>query len=114
MRNEPVGATEPSRPPWSVGVLADLQAGVYPDDVSARLRTQIAGDPQALAILAALDATVGDLSLLPSPRMPDHFALRLDATIAAESSARASASAAAVPPQFNPHDQAGATGNDCR
>ncbi|MET3807169.1 hypothetical protein ABIB25_004192 [Nakamurella sp. UYEF19] len=82
----------PMGPPWSIDVIADLHAGLYSDDVSAQLRLRIAEDASAAAILSALDATVDDLSLLPSPRMPERFALRLDAAIAAESAARSAAS----------------------
>lgn len=95
LSNDPLDAARRSGPPWSVELLAGLQAGVYPDDVSARLRAQVAGDTQAMAILAALDTTVDDLSLLPTPRMPERFALRLDAAIAAESAARLAGSASA-------------------
>ncbi len=76
-------------------VLADLHAGRYPQAVAGPLRQRIAGDPGATSVLAALDATVDDLSLLPTPRMPERFALRLDAAIAAEY--RAATSAGAVP-----------------
>ena len=84
MSTDPGLAAVPSGPPWSIDVLADLQAGVYSDEVSAQLRSQIADDQEAKAILAALDSTVDDLSLLPEMRMPERFALRLDAAIAAE------------------------------
>lgn len=80
---------DPSGPPWNIDVLADLHAGVYPADVAARLRDRIDGDQGATAIMAALDSTVDDLSLLPVPRMPARYALRLDAAIAAESQAHA-------------------------
>ena len=93
---------DPTGPPWSVDVVADLHAGRYPADVAGPLRQRLAADPWAASVLAALDATVDELSLLPSPRMPERFALRLDAALAAE--ARATAAAApgsvdrAVPP----------------
>ena len=110
MSTDPGLAAVPSGPPWSVDVLADLQAGVYSDEVTARLRARIADDPEAMAILAALDATVDDLSLLPAPRMPERFALRLDAAIAAESAARSAGPSSAppapaapsAPPTFRP------------
>ena len=105
MSSDPGLAPVPSGPPWSVDVLADLQAGVYSDEVAAQLRAPIADDPEAMAIMAALGSTVDDLSLLPAPRMPERFALRLDAAIAAESAARADASAPAAPtplPTFRP------------
>lgn len=78
----------PSGPPWSLDVVADVQAGVYPPDVTQRLRALIAEDPEAAAILSALDAVVDDLSLLPAPVMPAEYASRLDAALMAESRAR--------------------------
>jgi hypothetical protein len=71
--------------PWSVDLLADLHA-----DGGDRSRL----DADALAVLAALDATQAELAELPPMRMPDHVAARLDAVIAAEAAARA-----AVPQQ---------------
>ncbi|MFI9380866.1 hypothetical protein [Kutzneria sp. NPDC052558] len=65
--------------PWSVDLLADLHA-----DGGDRSRL----DADALAVLAALDATQAELAELPPMRMPDHLAARLDAVIAAESAAR--------------------------
>jgi len=86
-------------PPWSVDLLADLQAGVLDPRQAAELREQIGADPEAQEILAALEATEADLrefALAPPPPMPAHFAARLDAAIEAESQARAQSF---VPPQ---------------
>jgi hypothetical protein len=86
-------------PPWSVDLLADLQAGALDPQQAAELRQQVDADPEAREILAALDATQADLrefALAPAPPMPAHFAARLDAAIAAESQARAQSF---VPPQ---------------
>ena len=77
--------TEPS-PEWSRELLADLSAGVLTERAAARLRPQVAADPQAQTVLAALDATVADLAALPArcpARMPDAVAQRLDAALAA-------------------------------
>src|SRR5882757_14290 len=70
---------------WSVDLLADLHA-----DGGDRSRL----DADALAVLAALDATQAELAELPPMRMPDNVADRLDAVIAAEAAARS-----AVPTQ---------------
>ncbi|QUQ70013.1 hypothetical protein [Kutzneria sp. CA-103260] len=78
----------PHGQPWSVDLLADLHA-----DGGDRSRL----DADALAVLAALDATQAELADLPPMRMPDNVAARLDAVIAAEAAARA-----AVPPQQRP------------
>lgn len=85
-------------PPWSVDVLADLHAGVLDDTAAAELWPLVNADPEARAILDALDATQADLAALaeaPAPRMPAEFAARLDAALAAEA-------AAAFPGQAGP------------
>ncbi|MEV6440684.1 hypothetical protein [Amycolatopsis sp. NPDC051716] len=85
-------------PPWSVDVLADLHAGVLDDTRAAELWPLVNADPEARAILDALDATQADLASLadaPAPRMPAEFAARLDAALAAEA-------AAAFPGQAGP------------
>lgn len=87
----------PPGPPFDLDVLADLHAGVYPPDVAAALRARVAADAEATAVLAALDATLGDLrglrDLPPAP-VPASVAARLDAAIAGESAARAAATPA--------------------
>lgn len=82
----------PGEPPLNLDVLADLHAGVLPDDVAARLWPRVRADPAADAMLTALDATRADLAELtaaPAPPMPADFAARLDAAINAEVQARA-------------------------
>src|SRR3954466_15655922 len=77
-------------PPWSVDVLADLHAGVLDDTEAAELWPLVNADPEARAILDALDATQADLASLadaPAPPMPAEFAARLDAALAAEAAA---------------------------
>lgn len=96
----------PPGPPFDLDLLADLHAGVYPDDVAMSLRARVATDPQASAALAALDATVQDLHNLPPIPIPPEVAARLEAAIAAEASARiavgASAHASSSPPVVGP------------
>jgi hypothetical protein len=78
-------------PPWSVDVLADLHAGVLDDARAAELWPLVDADPEARAILDALDATQADLASLadaPAPPMPAEFAARLDAALAAEAAAK--------------------------
>lgn len=78
-------------PPWSVDVLADLHAGVLDDSQAAELWPLVNADPEARAILDALDATQADLASLanvPAPPMPAQFAARLEAALAAEAAAR--------------------------
>jgi hypothetical protein len=90
MTDESRGIDGAVGPPWSVDVLADLHAGVLDDVESARLWPQVNADPEASAIIDALEATTADLSALadaPFEPMPAHFAARLDAALAQEASA---------------------------
>lgn len=96
-------------PPWSVDLLADLQAGALDPQQAEQLWPQVNSDPRAREVLAALEATQADLrefANVPAPPMPAHFAARLDAAIAAESQARAQATQTqtrtAPPPQPQP------------
>lgn len=81
------GTGAASGPPWSVDVLADLHAGALDAKQSAALWAQVNRDPEAQAVLAALDGVRRDLDALgdaPVEPMPAHFAAQLDAAIAAE------------------------------
>ena len=81
------GTGVPNGPPWSVDVLADLHAGALDAKQSAALWAQVNRDPEAQAILAALDSVKHDLDALgdgPFEPMPAHFAAQLDNAIAAE------------------------------
>lgn len=88
----------PPGPPWSLDVIADLHAGVFDQQVEAELRPLIEADPDARAILTALDATTASLRSLPPIAVPHGVAARLDAAIRAEAETRAGV-AAEVPPQ---------------
>jgi hypothetical protein len=89
-------------PPWSVDVLADLHAGALDAKRSAALWAQVNRDPEAQAVLAALDSVKRDLDALgdaPVEPMPAHFAAQLDAAIAAEAAkTRPSVASAGVAP----------------
>ncbi|MFD7657280.1 hypothetical protein ACFV4N_25160 [Actinosynnema sp. NPDC059797] len=81
------GNARRSGPPWSVDLLADLHAGVLDPRTEAELRPLVAEDPEARAILAALDATLDDLRDLrdaPPIPMPREVAERIDAALAEE------------------------------
>lgn len=83
------GTGVPNGPPWSVDVLADLHAGALDARQSAALWAQVNNDPEAQAVLAALDSVKHDLDGLgdgPFEPMPAHFAAQLDTAIAAEAS----------------------------
>jgi len=81
------GTGVPNGPPWSVDVLADLHAGVLDARQSSALWARVNNDPEAQAILAALDSVKHDLDAFgdaPAEPMPAHFAAQLDNAIAAE------------------------------
>lgn len=81
------GTGAASGPPWSVDVLADLHAGALDAKQSAAMWAQVNRDPEAQAVLAALDSVRRDLDSIgdaPVEPMPAHFAAQLDAAIAAE------------------------------
>jgi hypothetical protein len=77
--------TDP-RPSIDLGELADLQAGLLTAEEEHDLRVRIAADPQALALLGALENTRGELADLTEEQeeVPDDVAARLDAALAAE------------------------------
>lgn len=95
-------------PPWSVDLLADLHAGVLDPVEAERLRAQVDADPEARAVLQALDsvqAELGELNTAPVEPMPAQFAARLDAALAAEAQARwpqAPTRTATTPPAARP------------
>jgi hypothetical protein len=81
----------PPGPPFSADVVADVHAGVYPEPVTVLLRQRMAADPEASALLAALDETVADLASWQDPEpipMPAGYAARLDAALAQEAATR--------------------------
>jgi hypothetical protein len=57
-------------PPYSVDVIADLHAGVYPDDFSELLTPRVLADPDAGAVWAALEATTAQLGGLRDSSIP--------------------------------------------
>jgi hypothetical protein len=84
MTDNKVGAGGPLGPPWSVDVLSDLHAGLLPEAEATRLWPRVNADPQARAVLEALDsvrADLTDLSAAPVEPMPAQYAARLDAVI---------------------------------
>lgn len=76
-----------SGPPWPVDLLADLHAGVIDQAEAARLWPRVQADPEAMAVISALEATTGDLARLgqtPAPPMPARVAARIDTALTAE------------------------------
>src|SRR5438093_652809 len=93
----------PAGPPWSVDLVADLHAGALDSESSARLWPQVNADPEAHAIIEALDTVKVELGQLGSAQpepMPAHVAARLDAALATE--ARRFAPPAPIPPPLTP------------
>lgn len=87
MTKQPGGAAVPAGPPWSVDVLSDLHAGVLEDAQAERLWPQVMADPEAMAVIDALDSTRTDLAALrdiPAVPMPADVAARIDAALAQE------------------------------
>lgn len=77
----------PSGPPWSVDLLADLHAGVLDDQLTAELWPRVNADPEARAVIEALDVVkveLGRIGAAPAEPMPAHFAAQLDAALEAE------------------------------
>lgn len=97
----------------SVELLADLHAGVLDEAQAAELRERVAADPQARAVLEALDATVTELAALPAQPIPTSVAERIDSALAAEA---ARPTGAPVPPAGVPGfaDVAGFAGSRSR
>ncbi|MPZ82648.1 MAG: hypothetical protein GEV28_20505 [Actinophytocola sp.] len=88
-------------PPWSVDVLADLHAGVLDPAESARLWPLVNADPEAHAVLMALDSVKIDLGRLGNAQvepMPAQFAARLDTALQAEARGRVATAPTPVPP----------------
>ncbi|GAA2990615.1 anti-sigma factor family protein [Actinokineospora diospyrosa] len=86
MTDEPRGGA-PDGPPWSVDLLADLHAGVLDPAQSSRLWARVNTDPEARAVVEALESVrvgLGELGAGPVQPMPAHYAARLDAALGAE------------------------------
>jgi len=82
----------PMGPPWPVDVLADLHAGVLDAALADQLWPRVRQDPEAVAVLDALDATRAETERpgrrAIGPRCRPHLAARLDAAIAVEAVTR--------------------------
>ncbi|MFT4042457.1 MAG: hypothetical protein QM673_04770 [Gordonia sp. (in: high G+C Gram-positive bacteria)] len=72
-------------PPFSADLLADLHAGVLPDDIAAHVRAYLPHDRAAAEILKALDRTVDDLRSISIDQLPvpPEVVLRSQRTVAA-------------------------------
>ena len=75
--------TDAERP--DLDLLADLDAGLLDPQRAHEVRTAALADPRSAAALAALAATRAELAALPDPPVPDGYAERWTAALAAES-----------------------------
>ncbi|MEB4209213.1 hypothetical protein [Mycobacterium sp. 94-17] len=75
-----------SDPPLTVELLADLQAGILDDEAAARLRSRVRGDPQAAAVLGALNRVRRDVAASgadpdTAPEPPSQVTNRISAAL---------------------------------
>jgi hypothetical protein len=109
MSGEDRRSSAPQGPPWSLDLLADLHAGVLDEAEADELRRQVAADPEAREVLAALDATGNDLADLPPLTIPDDVAARIEAALEEEvrawSQSTASAGVSSLPTADRPASQ---------
>ncbi|MEE2031731.1 hypothetical protein [Rhodococcus chondri] len=80
------------RPPYSADLLADLHAGALDDDLADRLWPRVRRDPDAMAVIASLDAVQSRLRSLgdaaPTTPIPPEVAARIDTALAAQGEQR--------------------------
>lgn len=72
------------RRPWSVELLAELQAGALDEDAEAELLPRVEQDPAAGEVLDALEATRAELAELPALAVPEDVRDRITAALSAE------------------------------
>jgi hypothetical protein len=85
-------------PPLTVELLADLQAGLLDDDSAARVRKRVRDDPEAQAIVHALNRVRSDVATLgadpaSAPDVPPEVASRVSAALRAADQSGATHSA---------------------
>lgn len=100
--------TEPEQPypsqPFSMELLADLHAGVLRESVSEELWPRVRRDPEAVRVLAALDAVTATLAasgneLARGEAMPPAVAERIDRALAAAENPVSSTAGPLEPPR---------------
>ena len=88
-------------PPYSLELLADLHAGALEGGLAEQLWPRVVADPDAAAVLVALDDTVEQLhgmaALPPSVPMPAELAARIDELLAAQTTRGTSSTPALTP-----------------
>ncbi|MGU3291247.1 anti-sigma factor family protein [Williamsia sp. M5A3_1d] len=102
MTDDPSGPDPFPGPPFPIDLIADLHAGVLPDDEAAALWPRVRADPAARRVLDALDATRADLAAVPVADEPPPAAVSaaIEATLAGlDGEQGASASAPRTEPE---------------
>lgn len=84
MSGEELSAGTPRDPDWSPDVLADLHAGALDEEAAGRVDSSARTDPEAVAILTALENTRTELAGRPALEMPEEVATRIENSLAAE------------------------------
>lgn len=100
----PAGGADP---PLTVELLADLQAGLLEDDAAARVRRQVRADPDAAAVLRALNRVRSDVAAVgadpaSAPDTPPAVAARLSAALRSASSSSTGGAAHLARPHMRP------------
>jgi hypothetical protein len=90
-----------------VELLADLQAGLLDDDAAARVRRQVRADPDAAAMLRALNRVRSDVAAVgadpaSAPDTPPAVAARISAALRSASSSSTGGAAHSARPHMRP------------
>lgn len=99
----------PQDPSWSPELLADLHAGALDADTAQRLRGQLAADPAAREVFAALQATTEQLGAQDAETAPDEVTARIDGALRAAAQERQATQPAAQPASRSTMPPASAT-----
>jgi len=102
--DSPAGGADP---PLTVELLADLQAGLLEDDAAARVRRQVRADPDAAAMLRALNRVRSDVAAVgadpaSAPDTPPAVAARISAALCSASSSSTGGAAHSARPHMRP------------
>ncbi|MHA6801734.1 anti-sigma factor family protein [Bounagaea algeriensis] len=87
----------PQDPSWSPELLADLHAGALDEGTAQQLRRQIATDPAAREVFAALQVTTEQLGAHEAEPAPDEITARIDGTLRAAAHERQTTRPVALP-----------------
>jgi hypothetical protein len=102
--DSPAGGADP---PLTVELLADLQAGLLDDDAAARVRRHVRADPDAAAMLRALNRVRSDVAAVgadpaSAPETPPAVAARISAALRSASNSSTGGAAHSARPHMRP------------